>query len=395
MPLERANFDDVTEQDLLDLIAAGVPEGLSLEYKREPWSSTDADKREALKDITSFANSVGGHVILGMEEKAGLPKRLTGLPDVDLDQLTNRLGSLVRDGIEPRAVGVRMRSVATAGGSAMVIRIPRSWNPPHRVRVGGWNKFFVRNSGGVHEADVEELRVLFTVTADARERMQVFRADRIAKVARNLGPVWFHKGGLLFLHVIPLSAFTQPQQLSPEEIFREGALFAPIGTDGARTPRFNLDGFINIRGGEICHGYTQVFRNGIVEATKAGIKSEWEHGEIVHWSEVPKLVSAVPKYIEGLRRFGISPPLVVMISMQGVEGAKLGLKGYDRDLAEIAAFPRGETLLLPDVLLEGYSTEASVQRSLIPALDALWNAAGFSRCTYYDDEGNWTPPAVR
>jgi predicted HTH transcriptional regulator len=40
----------------------------------------DADKKEALKDITSFANSAGGHLIVGMEETDGVPVRLTDYP---------------------------------------------------------------------------------------------------------------------------------------------------------------------------------------------------------------------------------------------------------------------------------------------------------------------------
>jgi predicted HTH transcriptional regulator len=220
MSIGRANFDDVTEADLSDLIQANVPEGLTIEYKREPYGNRDADKKEALKDITSFANSAVGHLIIGMEEANGVATELTGLPGVDLDALITRLESLVRDGVEPRIVGVRMRPVGlSSAGAALVIWVPRSWNPPHRVSTGGHNRFYVRNSGGAHEANVEDLRVLFTLAADAHERIKNFRSERIATIVAGQGPVPLDANGRLFVHLLPLSAFGKAAQIDPEKGF--------------------------------------------------------------------------------------------------------------------------------------------------------------------------------
>lgn len=73
MALGHLNFDDITEKDLDELIDVGVPEGLIIEYKRDIYGKSDADKKEALKDISSFANSFGGHLIIGIEERNGIP----------------------------------------------------------------------------------------------------------------------------------------------------------------------------------------------------------------------------------------------------------------------------------------------------------------------------------
>ena len=80
MPIDRTDFDAICEDDLLELDAAKVAEGLRIEYKRELYGKSDADKSEALKDISAFANSVGGHLIIGVEEAEGLP---VGIPGVD------------------------------------------------------------------------------------------------------------------------------------------------------------------------------------------------------------------------------------------------------------------------------------------------------------------------
>jgi hypothetical protein len=393
MSVARTNFEDISESDLNDLILAGVPEGLVVEYKREPYGNSDADKKEALKDITSFANSAGGHLIIGMKEAKGVPTELTGLEGVDPDALINRLESLVRDGVEPRIVGVRMRQVSLdRGGVAIIIRIPRSWNPPHRVSAARTNRFYVRNSGGVHEASVEELRVLFTFAADAQQRIKAFRSDRIATIIAGQGPVLLPANGRLFIHLVPLSAFGQMNQIDLETAYEAHMQFRPMAA-ADMTPRFNLDGFINVRGGRECHGYTQVFRNGIIEATKANVLSRWHSAPMLDAGKnTSEIVAVVPGYFDGLRALDIPAPTVLMISYHGIAGAKLGFRRYEYDLDEIELFPPVELMLLPEVIVDDYGLPGDYVRALRPIFDALWNAAGFAKCTYYSPNGDWQPP---
>jgi hypothetical protein len=363
--------------DLNDLIQAGRPEGLAIEYKRDPYGNSGAEKKEALKDITSFANSAGGHLIIGMEEANGVATELTGLPDVGLDAMTTRLEALVRDGVEPRIVGVRMRAVRLArGGAALVIRIPRSCNLPHRVSAGRSNRFYVRNSGGVHEANVEELRLLFTLAADAQQRIKAFRAERIAMVVAGQGPVLLPANGRLFVHLVPLSAFGQAAQIDVEKAYEMPRIFRPMGSAG--TPRFNLDGVINIRGNGKCYGYTQVFRSGIVEATKASILREGRDAQILPQKNAGYIADVLPSYLEGLRILDVPPPIVVMVSFQGVAGAKLQLEALP-DPDGIQPFPPGDPLLMPEVIVNDYGPTEEYDGGLRQIFDALWNAAGFAK----------------
>jgi predicted HTH transcriptional regulator len=78
-------IEAISDADLNDLIQATRPEGLAIDYNRDPYGNRDADKKQALKDITSFADSTGGHLIIGMEETKGVPTGRTGLPGVDAD----------------------------------------------------------------------------------------------------------------------------------------------------------------------------------------------------------------------------------------------------------------------------------------------------------------------
>ena len=77
-----------------------MPEGILIEYKRDNYAINDAGKRELLKDVSSFANTHGGHLIIGMNEDAGVPSEISPLKIDDADKERQRMESLVRDGIE-------------------------------------------------------------------------------------------------------------------------------------------------------------------------------------------------------------------------------------------------------------------------------------------------------
>src|SRR5882724_6609216 len=130
---------------------------------------------------------------------------MNGDPDQDLQRLEN----LARDGIEPRISGLRMRALPISGGGyVIVLRVPKSWNPPHRVSARNTNRIYGRNSAGAYEFSVEELRVIFTSAASALDRMRAFRAERLAKI--DSGEALFSLAvnrGRLVLHIVPLSSF--------------------------------------------------------------------------------------------------------------------------------------------------------------------------------------------
>lgn len=157
MPMDRIDFENANETDLQELVAAQVPEGLGIEYKREAYGNSDADKREALKDLSAFANAHGGHLAIGIEAKNGIPIAQQGVQGLNADDEILRMGQLIRSGIEPRIINVRTKSIRLQyGNTALLLRIPRSWNVPHRISAQNSNRFWLRNSSGVPEASMDE-----------------------------------------------------------------------------------------------------------------------------------------------------------------------------------------------------------------------------------------------
>ena len=389
MTIERGNFDALTLADLEELVAAQVPEGLRLEYKSELYGNSDSDKREFLKDLSSLANSHGGNLILGIEESGGSATNVRGVECPDPDAEILRMEQMARGGIEPTISGIRIKAISVAPDrSAFILRVPRSWHPPHRVVARGSNRFYVRHSAGVHEPSVEELRVLFTQSTTALEQARRFRDDRIAVVCAGEGDRPLVSGGRLFLHIFPVAASSGMVNLDLEAIHASHMSFRPVGARSGMSPRFNYHGFINERGGDHNHGYTQIFRDGCLEATMGSIVREREgHRGIPGLAIEEYVFEVLSPYICGLRDLGVPPPLIVMFTLEGVGGANYHVRenrwgDYEQPLTN-------ETLRLPEGFLEDYGEDADHHRSVRPAFDALWNAIGYSGSQFFNEEGLW------
>jgi hypothetical protein len=85
-----------------------VEENRQLEYKRELPGTSDADKKEFVRDGVSFANSPGGHIIFGIAESNGIPTKPAPISEARIDEAKLRLGPIQ---------GLKIRSGAGAHGS--------------------------------------------------------------------------------------------------------------------------------------------------------------------------------------------------------------------------------------------------------------------------------------
>ena len=391
MAIQRADFDAIDEADLQELIAGQVAENLRIEFKLTVYGGSDADKRELLKDVSALANTHGGHLILGIEETGGVATNLTGLVGIDTDAEIQRMEQILRSGLEPPVSGIRMKAISLANGrSIILIRVPRSWNPPHRVVANRSNRFYIRHSAGIHEPSVEELRVLFTQSTSALDHARQFRDERIRAVSDGEGMRPLVGNGRLFIHIVPSAAFSGMVNLDVATIHDRYRDFRPIAMAGMM-PRYNFHGFINEHGGEHNQGYTQVFRNGCLEAALADL-IQGENGEqfISGTALENEIFDVFSSFIEGLRDIGVPPPLIIMVTFQGVRGARYAVH---KNTYGGRILPLPEDLMrLPECILEDYGTTADHHRAVKPAFDALWNAIGHAGSQYFGADGLWRGP---
>jgi len=101
MVLLHIPLDRIDEASLNALIAGVAAESRSIDYKRETYGNTHSAYSEFLADISSFANTSGGDVVLGMDATNGVPTAITPLP-MPMEAEILRLEQVAQSGLQPR-----------------------------------------------------------------------------------------------------------------------------------------------------------------------------------------------------------------------------------------------------------------------------------------------------
>lgn len=370
-------LDQITEADLQNLVRNGVAEGRQLEYKLTLPGKNDEEIKEFLKDVSAMANSSGGDIIYGIHEGPDtdgntVATAVEGVSGEDADQVKLRLDQVLRDCIKPRLIGVAIQPVKLASSATVfVVRVPRSWNAPHVVdRKKHW-RFYFRHSAQAYPMDVTELRHSFALSDTLQQRLIEFRLDRLAKIAEDDGPQ-------IVLHIQPFSS-VQPDARIDVRTAARHADNMPLVYAGLRLLRINFNGLLAYEAEG--QGYVQLFRNGTLEAVDTGIA-----GSSVLDPKGPNerpfspldlernLIQASSQYFTLLRQLEIGPPLMVSLSLLGVEGYTLAIPEQQtyRDkelnlgfihLADLSERARRspidrDELLIPAELVEDVGTDA-------------------------------------
>lgn len=131
-------MDIQTEKDIVALISNKIEESLTLEYKRcGSLSDTDKEKNQISKDVSAFANSVGGIIIYGMIESDG---HVSSAIDDGFDPKKvskEWLESVIDSRISPKIEGLVITPIELAetrpGRCLYVIKVPQSIRAPHQA----------------------------------------------------------------------------------------------------------------------------------------------------------------------------------------------------------------------------------------------------------------------
>lgn len=323
----RPSLADITEDHLRALFATSARESLYIEYKSETYGRNDDAKKEFLADVSSFANAAGGDLVIGMAEQGGVPTEVTPF-NGDADGELRRLGDMARDGIEPRISGLHIHIVPiAAGGVVFIVRVPKSYNLPHRVKFKGSNRFYARSSGGKYEPNVEELRNLFLAAPHLQERIRAFRMERIARIAANETPVPLSSRltRRAVLHIVPYSAFGGFDPDLIRKVDRHWQFFPPSDQTYPADHCVNFDGLLMLSNGDksaVEHkSYCQVFRNGALETVESLPADE----PLSAYFFERRILVSVSRLSIALAKCDVVPPYVVMFSLLGINSAQLGI----------------------------------------------------------------------
>ena len=384
------DLTSIEAADLKLLLEEEVPEGLTLEFKRQ----LDR-KQRLLATVCAFANTGTGDLIIGAEEKNHYLTALPGVAQDEVEGIKQWIEDVVRSGLEPPSVTVWPREVALGNGRwVIVVRVERSWAGPHRVTEP--SRFYRRHSTGNCEMTMEELRRAFTEGEMLANHVRRFRDERIERIrTASAIPVRLNPGPKAILHLVPLASAAGGFQVDVHEakkrLIEVGAFKKEIDTSD-----YNLDGVVGKPGinEEARLGYVQIFRNGAIERVAVLPTKEPEDGATdysgVVWPPETRMMPNLADYLELLTHLGVPWPVYALISVVRVKNYKLMKPAEIGDYYSAGEPMVHDTVPLPEVELP--RDPAAAVRAMRPVFDIFWQAFQLSRSAYFDEAGNYTKP---
>ena len=361
------DFDALTGDDLRLLVDNQVPESRALEYKQDFWKADRDGTKEFLADIVAFANTQGGDLIVGIEEVAGLPSMLPGVALADPDAKILGLEAQLRDRVEPRINGIRMRWIEIDSGvGVLILRIPSSLAGPHRDKAT--SRFHARNNGGKYEMDVQELRDAFAGGEQLAARLRQLHTEAIEAPGTDKIGFPLVTDPVAVASVIPVDVFRARRDL---EITYENAVMSYWPGAASRNWNLMLEGIVwsTLVQDSLVGSYAVTHRTGRVDGLWA------IGGKRLVGGDTPVSMVFAPSFERGLldtvnatqtrlKPHGVQGPWMVQTSLIGIAGTRL--PGSQPTFRRVAR--------LPEVIGQSI-TEAD----LLPVFRAFWRVYGLER----------------
>ena len=215
-----------------------------------------------------------------------------------------------------------------------------------------------------------------------------FQAQRLDWLSAGRGPTPMASNKLVCVHIVPYGAITNTATVDVGDLDPQRTFLAPIGSTGFNT-RFNSDGLLREATGSDgnSNGFLQLFRDGVIESVDSTMMiGRGREDGLPSIRFVKDLVTFVARARDIFRELDVQPPVLVLVSFVGIRGAPLLVSA--EDLGGSGYYPYKfdkDPLLLPEVRL--VDLNADVRPALRVALDALWQAAGQQRCSFYGTDG--------
>jgi len=345
-----------------------------------------------LKTVCAFANTNGGLLIYGIDAKDGIPTEINGILVDNKDKLGMQITNIIRDNSEPSISSSTIEFIdkSESDNVFILIKVPRSWNLPHRVSLTNNKKlkhFYIRGDFHNNLMDIFELRTAFNLSETLADKIRRFREERISSILADETPVPLNKGGKLVVHLIPLNSFYPGQSYDIDKIYGKFRL-GTISDDYIQT-RYNFDGLLDygtpLENDGISLDYTQLYRNGIIESATV-YYSDYKNKIISHQDHEIGIVRAIKGFLGIYGKLNVAYPVFVFVTLVGVKDYRMGKKEFFGSHEKNYIIDK-DVLANPEIVLTKYPE--NIGNELKPVFDAIRNACGFQGSKSYDDESNW------
>ncbi len=238
-----------------------------------------------------------------------------------------------------------------------------------------------------------EIREMFTYGQLVRTRFRDFCRERMNVLndpERDTTGI-DTSTGLLVVHIGPLSLLTSNEEIDLRALHdSHHQKLQAIGTMGVNR-RYNFDGLIVYSGPDQLTSYTQVFRNGVIEAAYGHLYNDLgeQKGNVIPGLAVEReFFESVPKYFRAYAEVGVPPPYFVQITLDGVKQVVYAYARQSYFETKRVKLDR-DRMFLAECMVESIDNEVEIHRAIKPAFDSLYNALSCAECPHFNEDGIW------
>lgn len=378
----------INREWVLSLVEQREPETPILEYKRQLYANDDRGRRDFASDVAALANAHGGTLLIGIDEdedgRARVLCPLAGNEDAEKQRIDQWLGRQ----ITPRLQSYDVVTIAVDGGFVMAIRIPQQFAGPFQATHGTWTRFPIRTGRITADMDYSQLANAFGQRSRIAADLRDWRAARLEWLQAALG-TRINNQSWGFLHVMPLSAFSERRRVDWSAIRQDGFRFR----DYSGNSRFNADGLIVTLAPAPSHEprteYVQFFRNGCVEHGWHVGTMQADAPYVRGIRSASVLQDSIPKIAAALSSVDLDGSVAMGLSLVNILGKQL--EGYSANGAfmwDAHSEPFAESCIeLEEDVFPDVATLAETGRHLPRLFTDLCRAFGLDECEYFDAAG--------
>jgi hypothetical protein len=206
-----ARLDQITEQELGNLVAGGVREDADLDFKQHGYGNSDQQRRELAGDLAAMGNSRGGLIVVGIRDENDVAIELTPVELVEGEE--GRIRQIAAGNIAPH-LAFDVRVVASEGETNRgyyLLVVPPSGFRPHAVRKDRDLRYPLRDgttTRWLNEPEIADMyRDRFMVAAG-----QAARIDRV--LSDGLGAMDLSEEAFIGVALVPTGRGSMPIDLA-------------------------------------------------------------------------------------------------------------------------------------------------------------------------------------
>lgn len=319
-------LDDISLADIEALHTYVRSEGPTLDYKESFPSADHKGVRDFLADVTAFANTDGGDIVVGVrEDKNGVAAEILGIDRSGLDEGLRRIDDQLRNCVDPRVPSFRVREIPLVDGRVLlVMRVGASLIAPHRVVFDKSSRFFRRANRGNYEMSTAELRQAFAASNDLPARIRDLHRRAVEAASGKDMPARIQDGPIAVLTIAPVSVLRAARDVN---FTREVAVLPPRHSS-------NLQMIVGLDG-IIVHSPidpdTGAVRSWSVNHRSGYVDLAWSIGHVDNqghklvWPKyfVPELKGIASFTVTRLRSFEIEGPWIAMATLLGTRDYRI------------------------------------------------------------------------